>query len=87
MGLKQADEWFVYIVECKDGSLYTGIAKDVQSRITQHNHGRGAKYTRGRGPVKLRTSNGPYGHSAALSLEARIKRLPSKEKESELKKA
>lgn len=87
MTLERADEWFVYIVECSDGSLYTGIAKDIEARIAQHDQGKGAKYTRGRGPVKLRASNGPYARSAALSLEAKIKRLPTKRKECGLKKA
>ena len=45
--------WSVYLVRCTDGSLYTGVALDVSARIEQHNKGKGAKYTRGRGPVEL----------------------------------
>ena len=85
MSEKTSDEWFVYIVECQDGSLYTGIAKDVCARIVQHNLGKGAKYTRGRGPVQLKTQKGPYGRSIAQSIEAQIKRLPACEKEIELR--
>jgi len=80
MGGGETDQWFVYIVECQDSSLYTGVAKDVQSRIDQHNSGKGAKYTRGRGPVILRASGGPHTKSQALSFEAQIKRQPSHKK-------
>lgn len=45
--------WFVYIVKCCDGTLYTGIAKDVEARVAEHNSGVGAKYTKPRRPVKL----------------------------------
>ena len=45
--------WFVYLVRCRDGSLYTGIARDVNARVAAHNQGRGARYTRGRRPVAL----------------------------------
>jgi putative endonuclease len=49
-------KWYVYIVECeKDGTLYTGITTDVNRRISEHNSGKGAKYTRNRNPVVLRT--------------------------------
>jgi putative endonuclease len=80
------EPWFVYIVECGDGSLYTGIAKDVQARIEIHNKGKGAKYTRGRGPVRIKASSGPHNKSQALSLEAQIKRLPAQRKVETLKK-
>ncbi len=48
-----AAPYFLYIVRCRDGTLYTGIARDVAARLRAHNEGRGAKYTRGRGPVRL----------------------------------
>ncbi|WP_177419243.1 GIY-YIG nuclease family protein [endosymbiont of Lamellibrachia barhami] len=48
-----ADFWHVYILKCCDGSLYTGIAKDVAARVKKHNSGQGAKYTRSRLPVDL----------------------------------
>ena len=47
------DNHFVYIVKCKDGSLYTGYAKDIQARVAKHNEGKGAKYTKIRRPVEL----------------------------------
>jgi putative endonuclease len=48
--------WHVYIVECADGTLYTGITNNVEKRVQKHNTGKGAKYTRGRLPVTLRWS-------------------------------
>ena len=67
------EPWWVYIVECADGSLYTGIARDVERRIEAHNLGKGARYTRGRGPVQLRAKRGPMSQSEALRLEHHIK--------------
>ncbi|MFW2403559.1 MAG: GIY-YIG nuclease family protein [Gammaproteobacteria bacterium] len=67
--------WFVYVVQCSDGSLYTGVATDVDARIEQHNAGRGAKYTRGRRPVKLMYFEPADHRSAALRREIAIKRL------------
>ena len=46
--------WWVYVLECRDGTLYTGCTDDIPRRLAAHNAGRGAKYTRGRGPVTLR---------------------------------
>lgn len=53
--------WYLYILECKDGSLYTGITDDIQRRLAQHEAGKGAKYTRGRGPLPcaIRKNAGP----------------------------
>ncbi len=68
-------DWQVYILECADGSLYTGIARDVEARIAAHNNGTGAKYTRGRGPVKLLYQESAVDRSAALRREALLKRL------------
>ncbi|MCP3866900.1 MAG: GIY-YIG nuclease family protein [Gammaproteobacteria bacterium] len=66
--------WYVYILECVDGTLYTGIAKDVASRVKQHNHGKGAKYTRGRIPVQLVYQEAVECHGDALRREMQIKR-------------
>ncbi|MBT8491823.1 MAG: GIY-YIG nuclease family protein [Deltaproteobacteria bacterium] len=74
------EPWWVYIVECADGTLYTGVARDVDRRIETHNLGKGARYTRGRGPVQLRGQCGPMSHSEALKLEHHIKRLPTADK-------
>lgn len=73
--------WFVYIVECSDGTLYTGITTDLERRIEEHN-GSGAKYTRGRGPVKLVYSAEMKDRSEASKEEYRIKKLTRAEKKS-----
>ena len=73
-------EWFVYIVRCSDDTLYTGITTDIERRIKQHNDGKGAKYTRGRGPVALVKSFECLTKSEALKLEYQIKQLPKNEK-------
>ena len=65
--------WFVYLVECADGTLYTGMALDPQRRVNQHNAGRGARYTRTRLPVNLVGSVAVEGRAEALRLERRIK--------------
>jgi putative endonuclease len=70
---KQA--WSVYILECSDGSLYTGISVDLAVRIQTHNLGKGAKYTRSRLPVKLLYNETMYSRSDALKREAQIKKL------------
>ena len=67
---------YVYIVECSDGSLYTGYTTDVDRRVSEHNAGEGAKYTRGRTPVELRHVERFEERGAALSREHAIKRLP-----------
>ena len=72
--------WKLYILRCRDGSLYTGITTDVEKRFEAHNSGKGAKYTRGRGPLEL-VYREEYGdHSAALKRELEIKALPREEK-------
>ncbi len=70
-------EWRVYILECADGSLYTGIARDLERRLAQHNGhiAGGARYTRGRRPVQLRWWAAAPDHSLALRREAAIKGL------------
>jgi putative endonuclease len=73
-------KWFVYIVECSDKTLYTGITTDIERRIKQHNEGVGAKYTRGRGPVALVKSFERLTKSDALKLEYQIKQLSKEEK-------
>ena len=72
--------WSVYILRCADGSLYTGIAKDIAARVAQHNAGKGAKYTRGRLPVKVVYSESSLSHGDALRREIEIKRLPATKK-------
>jgi putative endonuclease len=72
--------YFVYLIECADGSLYTGIAKDVRKRLRMHEAGKGAKYTRGRGPLRLVYVELQLNKSEALKRERAVKRLPTKEK-------
>ena len=72
--------WYVYIVECSDGTLYTGITIDVNKRIETHNKGKGAKYTKTRLPVILRASFDGFDKSSAAKEEYRIKQLTRKEK-------
>ena len=71
---------FVYILRCRDGSLYTGIAKDVAARFRQHQAGRASRYTRARLPVALLWSRRVVTWSAALREEHRIKRLRRSDK-------
>ena len=78
---KGKKDWTVYILRCGDGSLYTGIAKDVQARIKQHSGGRGATYTRTRLPVTLLYQQQGLTHSEALIREAQIKAMPRSKKE------
>jgi predicted GIY-YIG superfamily endonuclease len=73
-------DYCVYIVECADKTLYTGIAKNPSKRVAVHNSGRGARYTRGRRPVKLLKFTGPMRHALALWLEKRIKKCKPQEK-------
>lgn len=72
----------VYIVECSDGTLYTGYTTDVERRITEHNNGTGAKYTRGRTPVEVQYVEYWSSQSAAQSREYEIKNLTHSQKES-----
>jgi putative endonuclease len=72
--------WFVYVLRCRDGTLYTGISRDVDARLVKHNQGKGARYTRGRGPVALVHQERKRSHGAALRREAAIKALPRDQK-------
>ena len=71
----------IYIVECSDGSYYTGYTTDVERRLKEHNAGEGAKYTRGRLPVKLRHQESFENRSLAQKREYQIKQLPRSKKE------
>ena len=77
----RAVSWFVYMLRCGDGSLYTGITDDVPRRLEVHRAGKGAKYTRGRGPLELVYQEEVSDKSAALKREYAIKRLRREEKE------
>jgi len=70
-----ARPWFVYVARCADGTLYTGIALEVAARIAAHDAGRGARYTRGRGPLALCAVRRCATKGEALRLELALKRL------------
>lgn len=78
-----ADEWQVYILECADGTLYTGVARDLDRRLLQHNGEKpgGPKYTSGRRPVSLLWSAAAENRSVAQQREAAIKKLSRAEKQ------
>jgi putative endonuclease len=72
--------WYVYLVRCRDGTLYTGATTDVEARVAAHNAGRGARYTAARRPVHEVYREPCEGRSAALAREAAIKALTRKAK-------
>ena len=78
--------WYLYILRCGDGSLYTGITTDVEKRLEAHRSGKGAKYTRGRGPLELVYREECGDHSAALKREIAVKRLQRHDKEALIQK-
>ena len=69
------DKWVVYVLRCRDGSLYTGMTNDLDRRLAAHRSGKGGAYTRSRLPVRLVYTERRRGRGAALSREAAIKRL------------
>jgi putative endonuclease len=72
--------YYVYILECRDGTLYVGSTNDIAKRIETHNAGKGAKYTRGRTPVTLRYSESFVTKGEALKREVELKRLSRAQK-------
>ena len=81
-----ANTWKLYILRCGDGTLYTGITTDVAKRLEVHRSGKGAKYTRSRGPLELVYEEECGDHSAALKRELEIKKLSREEKMKLIKK-
>lgn len=75
------NKYYVYIVKCRDNTLYTGITTDLEKRLAKHNQGTGAKYTRGRTPVELVYYEKGYTKSEALKREISIKKLTRIKKE------
>ncbi|MBR6396425.1 MAG: GIY-YIG nuclease family protein [Lachnospiraceae bacterium] len=73
--------YYTYIVRCADGSLYTGFTTDIEKRVKAHNEGKGAKYTKGRGPVSLVYFEASPTKEEAMSREWHIKRLTKPQKE------
>jgi putative endonuclease len=75
MSVATAAAWQVYILKCGDGSLYTGITTDIDQRLTTHNAGKGAKYTRGRLPVTLLYAESADNRATASQREVAIKKM------------
>ena len=73
--------WYLYILRCKDSTLYTGITTDVEKRFEAHQSGKGAKYTRGRGPLELVYRETCGTHSDALKRECAVKALSRLQKQ------
>ncbi|MGD2186771.1 MAG: GIY-YIG nuclease family protein [Desulfobacterales bacterium] len=78
-------DWYLYMVRCRDGTLYTGIATDVDSRLADHRTNKGAKYLRGRGPLKLEFKKRIGNKGQALKAERIVKSLPRHKKEALIK--
>ena len=76
----RASPWQVYLLRCRDGSLYAGATVDIHRRLLAHQSGKGAAYTRSRRPVELVYSEPAGDRSAALRREAALKRLPRQAK-------
>ncbi len=80
MTTEQNSGWLVYIVECSDNTLYTGVATDIEARLAEHNAGRGSKYTRARLPVELVYSEKTEDQGSALRREYSIKQMRAADK-------
>jgi putative endonuclease len=80
--MKTPQIWSIYLLECSDGSFYAGITNNLEQRLITHNAGLGAKYTRGRTPVKLLEFKEVNSHSEALQQEYQLKKLPKSKKRS-----
>ncbi len=80
IGTTMEKQWKVYILQCSDNTLYTGITDDIDKRLKIHNLGKGAKYTRSRRPVQLLYEECCSSKSSALQREIQIKRLPRSDK-------
>ena len=72
--------WYLYILRCGDDTLYTGITNDISARLKAHASGKGAKYTRGRGPLELVYQERQESYSAALKREHQVKQLTRAQK-------
>ncbi|MBI2174552.1 MAG: GIY-YIG nuclease family protein [Candidatus Omnitrophica bacterium] len=79
--MRRHERFFVYIVECQDGTYYTGYTSNLQDRLRLHNCGNGAKYVRGKGPVELVYVKEYWSYKRALDAERQIKKLTRKQKE------
>ena len=80
-------EWELYILLCGDGTYYTGIARDADKRLEMHISGKGAKYTRGRGPLRMVYREACADHGQALRRELEVKKLTRAQKEALIKRS
>ena len=78
-------QWYLYILRCGDGTFYTGITNDIEKRLEAHRTGKGAKYTRGRGPLELAYQETLESYSHALKRELEVKKLSRLQKEQMIK--
>ncbi|HUW98296.1 MAG TPA: GIY-YIG nuclease family protein [Acidiferrobacter sp.] len=78
--MPESSPWFVYVLECANGRLYTGITVDLERRFRQHRHGKGAMYTRLNKPYRMLGAKACIDRSEASRLEAHIKKLPAAHK-------
>jgi len=75
------NDWFAYLLQCGDGSIYAGVARDVARRLKDHEGPKGSRYVRAHGgPSRLLWSSGPMARSDALRLEIRLKAMPRERK-------
>ena len=84
--MAETKRWYVYLLECQDGSIYTGIAIDVAARFAAHRAGKGARYTRSHPPLRILASEAFDDQAAALRAEIRIKKLRAPAKRAYVKK-
>jgi len=77
----QDKTWFLYLIRCNNGALYTGITTNVERRFSEHKQGKGAKFLRGKGPLELVFQQQLGDHSEALKTEALIKKMKKSDKE------
>ena len=73
--------WYLYMIRCKGGVLYTGITTDISRRFAEHQAGKGAKFLRGKAPLELVYQQSVGSHSDALKLEIKTKKLSKRDKE------
>ncbi len=78
--VKSQKPWFLYVLECKDGSLYTGITVDVEKRFAAHQNGKGARYTRSRPPLRILAVTRHEDRSSASRAEHAVKKLTPEKK-------
>lgn len=83
--MKKSPAWYLYLIHCGDGSIYTGVSTDVARRLDEHRSGKGARYLRGRGPLVLARKIRVGGKSAAFKLEWRVKKFSRARKQALIK--